>query len=746
MLGVYVGAIFLSAFLLFSVQPMAAKVVLPILGGAPAVWNAAMLFFQAMLLAGYGYAHWLSSRPPRTQAVLHLGVFTIAAATLPIGLRNAGTASEMVYGAPAAATLGLLLLAVGAPVFVLCGASPLLSRWFTLSGHPRRRDPYFLYAASNAGSMAGLLAYPIGLEPILTLSQQRSAWSIGYLLLLLLFVACAWPLVVRSRHQKDRVAHASPPSDSQRPRPRATQRLTWILLALVPAGLTMAATQYLTTDIASAPFLWVIPLSIYLLTYILAFGPRGPALGRVGSRALPFAALGVATLLAAGVSSPLWLIMPAHLILLFIAAVACHGRLARERPDPARLTEYYLLVALGGVLAGVLNTFAAPALFDSVAEYPILIVAACLLRDRMPGDGWASLPRPDRIANHALAWAVVAAIPVAFLVFDRRWLADAGLDASVRRGLTWGVPFFIAGPLLRLRWQFAAAVACIAALPQMSSSMRENILHRERTFFGVHQVHIRRAAGQVFHEYQHGRTIHGVQRLADDARAEPLAYYARSGPLGQLIATLESAHRFDQLAAVGLGTGAVAAYGRPDLRITFFEIDPAVVRIARNPAFFTYLSRSPSPIDIIEGDARLTLARQPDAIFDLILLDAFSSDAIPTHLITREALATYLRVLKPSGVIAWHISNRFLDLEPIVARLARDAGLVGLVAQHKPTPEETRREVAASIYVVLARAEDSLAPLRGFPGWHGLAGADGAQAWSDDYCDVARALLRGFRD
>lgn len=742
MLGVYACTIFLAAFLLFGIQPMAAKMILPLLGGSPSVWNAAMLFFQTALLTGYTYAHCVGALRPRFQVALHMTIFAAGLLALPIGLRewSLNPSPDTPHALSAIVMLGA---SVGIPAIILCSASPLLSRWFAMSRHIRSSSPYFLYAASNAGSMLGLLSYPVAIEPLFTLTQQRHAWSLAYAVLLLLFLVCG--TIVWRRNRAAQPFDARPDLVLEPPLPagaRWRERAWWALLAMIPASLTMAATQYITTDIASVPFLWVVPLSIYLLTYIIAFSGWNSRAALVASRALPFMALAVCTLLAAGVSSPFALMIPAHLLLLLVAALACHGRLSSERPHPSRLTEFYFFIALGGVAAGIFNTLIAPAVFDSVAEYPIMIVAACLCRGWMPHDRWAGLPKRKQTANWLSAWIVVLLVPAMLLIVERRWLGTGLLSLPMLKSVKWVVPMLATGSLLRLRFHFAAALALLAGFPFVSPWPDITLLYNERTFFGVHRVTQQSRNGLTFNEYLHGRTIHGVQRIDPDTTQEPLSYYSRIGPLGQIISAMEERGGFERFGAVGLGTGAAAAYGRPGLGITFFEIDPTVARIARDPALFTYLRDSRSEIDIVIGDARLTLSAQPEGTFDLLLLDAFSSDAIPTHLLTREALAVYLRALRQDGVIAWHISNRYLDLRPVVARLAEEAGLVGLTLIHEPASEDELRGVAASEYIALARSAEAFGTLNDDRKWRALRSGPGGRTWTDDYCDLLGAMNR----
>ncbi len=751
MLAFFTVAIFLSASLLFLVQPMAAKMILPLLGGSPGVWNAVMLFFQSMLLAGYAYAHWLSARAIRTQVVVHAALLAVAGAMLPVALPSAEWATNAGEGSPALFALVLLGVAVGGPAFVLCSASPLISRWFALSDPGRARRLGFLYAASNAGSMIALLAYPFAVEPNLTLSAQRTIWSAAFAGLGVMLLTCG--LVAWRRGGR---AQEPPPPRPTAPAvaPGATdgraltlQRLRWIVLALVPASLSMAVTQYITMDIASAPFLWVLPLSIYLLTYIIAFGPGGARFGRIAGMLLAPAAAGVAAMLMVDARSPLALIVPAHLALLFFAGVSCHARLATELPRAERLTEYYLLIAFGGVLAGLVNTLWAPNLFSGIAEYPIAIVAACLLGR---GTSAVSAGRSKRrLIWEVLCWAPVALVVPAFFLFEVGWLGVGVFGRDARFVLLWAVPTALALAVILFRVRFAAALACMLIVPLVYEPRGKETLLTVRTFFGVHRVLRTHSAGKVFHELYHGRTLHGLECVSPGERGKPNSYYTPDGPYGQVIAMMQGRAGFERMGVLGLGAGGLAAYGREGTTITFFEIDPEVIAIARSRELFSFVSDSDATVEIVAGDARLTLARRPTGSFDLLCLDAFSSDSIPTHLMTKEALSIYLAALRDDGVIAWHISNLFLDLEPVVAQLAADAGLVGLIRNDVISREQESEGRASSDLVVVARTREALGPLMYDKDWRPLGtggGAASARVWTDDYCDILSALRWNERE
>lgn len=746
----FVAAVFLGAWLLFAVQPMAAKLILPLLGGSPGVWNTVMLFFQGLLLAGYASAHWLGERPARMQPIVLLGVGAAAALMLPIGLPTGERWLPGAHDSPQLAALVLLGLSVGAPAFLLCTVSPIVARWFSISGARGGDNPWFLYAASNAGSMLGLLSYPLLVEPNLTLSQQRWAWSMAYGVLLALLGVCGFVIATRggrpAAHEPRHGARVPAPAASDAPASSLTpQRLRWVALALVPASLSMAVTQYLSTDVAAAPFLWVLPLSIYLLTFIIAFSGLGPRASVLASWMLGPAVVLVAVLFIREQRTPIVFVMAAHLTLLLCAGLACHGRLASEKPDVARLTEFYLLMSLGGVLAGVFNTLWAPNLFDSVAEYPIMMAAACLLRPAL--DTKAGGPRWKR----ALWWGLPALVIPVYFIASSPTILEGWLDWSMRQTMIWALPAALALAVLWSRAKLALAVAAMLFIPTLEDRARVDILLTVRTFFGVHRVMRFDIADASFHALWHGRTVHGVQRLGEAYRSTPLSYYTRSGPMGDVFAELErraqESGARQAAACVGLGAGALAAYGRPGLAMTFYEIDPIVKEIASNQSLFSYLEASRSPIDFVLGDARITLSRAPDASYDLIVIDAFSSDAIPVHLLTREALQLYFRKLKPGGMLALHISNIFLDLWPVVSALARDQGLAVIHRFDADITDKNRSEYGAgkdpSHWVVLARQSPDLGSLMMAEGWRTAASESSVPSvrpWTDDYSDVLGAV------
>jgi hypothetical protein len=715
--GLFSCTLFLSAALLFLVQPLVARLVLPRLGGTPAVWNTCMLFFQSALLAGYAYAHALPSwLGVRRHAVLHLAILLLPLLVLPITVP--ADWSPPSDGNPIGWLLMLLLLVVGLPFFAVATAAPLLQRWFAATRDPAAGDPYFLYAASNLGSMIGLFAYPFVLEPNFRLADQGRIWTLGYLLLLLLTALCAG------------VVWRSPPA-GELPR-RGTLRLSvapvtaarrglWLALAFVPSSLMLSVTTYLTTDIAAVPLLWVVPLALYLMTFVLAFARRNLVPFELLARGMPLMLIVGMLLLLTGVNDPPGVVVVLHLLLLFWVGLVCHGRLAQDRPDPACLTEFYLITSIGGALGGLFNALVAPLIFASIAEYPLVLAMAGLLLPTRAGD---SLRQRD------LLLPVAVGLLTLLLIALGRWLAVGG-QAGV--ALAFALPLVVCYVLHERPLRFGLALAAVLLAGSQFQGVHGRAEFRLRSFYGAHRVSLDPSGG--FRILWHGNTVHGQQSL-DPARAdEPLNYYHRTGPIGRLLTALRDDPRLERVGLVGLGAGALATYSQSGQRWTFFEIDPAVLHIARDSRLFTFLQHARGEIDYVLGDARLRLA-EPGDRFGLLIVDAFSSDAIPVHLLTREALRTYRDRLQPDGLLAFNISNRYLNLRSVLANLARDAGLRCFVRDDlSPSAEERAAGKSPSVWAVLTASSSDAANLRR-AGWDELRGDPRQPVWTDDFSNL----------
>ena len=716
----FAATIFVGSFLLFLVQPMIARMALPRLGGAPAVWNSAMLVYQALLLFGYAYAHWLARVPARQQAMIHLGVFAVAALTLPIGLIAANPPAD------ANAFLWvpwLLLTSIGPLFFVVSAQAPLLQRWFSVSGGG---DPYPLYAASNLGSFAGLIAYPLVVEPLLPLAEQRWLWSGAYVLLALLVAWCALTLPRGTQAQE------SPRAISQ---PIAWRTLlTWVVLAAVPSGLILSTTLHLTTDLVAMPLLWVAPLGVYLLSFTVAFAARRTVADTISRLAPIILLIAICGLFLEAKS--LDLIFAGVMVLnLFTLSVALHSQLFERRPAPEQLTLFYLAMSVGGVIGGIFCALVAPLVFDWTYEHLLLLVAAALLI-ATPSlfDRFAALWNGDRRARRL---TIGGAVLVLLLAVSGKGLL--GLPESQR------VSYFAALAIIavaiaaignkRLFGVSAAAlIICAGGWEQLALSATPGKM--SRSFFGVYSV---RADDSGSRTLVHGTTVHGVQNLGSEARERTATtYYAPNSGVGLAAAAAPAVFGGDaRIGVVGLGAGTLACYARPGQQWMFYEIDPLIVDIARDPRQFTFLSRCQPDARVVVGDARLSLQNAPPAGADLLVVDAFSSDSIPMHLLTREAFGAYRRHIGDQGLLLVHISNRYLDLEPVVAA-SSGGGWHARVRTYEPAAADKGRNYTPSIWVALSRDPTTLGRLVELSGkeWRPLGRRDAVAAWTDDHASL----------
>ena len=824
---------FLSALLLFSIQPLFAKMVLPILGGAPSVWAVALCFFQGALLAGYCYAHWLNGYvPARWTGAVHLAVFCLAVTALPIGLPAAWR--EPPPGDPYLWQLGLFSVAVGLPFIAVSANAPLLQAWFAKTGHPDGRDPYFLYGASNLGSFIALLAYPLLLEPAFGLTSLSRQWTIGFVLLGLAIAVCY--LAMRATvGEEDAAAPAVSEAAASAPdeAPTWAARLGWIGLAMVPSALLTAFTTHVATDVASAPLIWVLPLSLYLLTFVLVFRDRplayipcvlaAAAAGYIGFRSgaswlsnllavvtgsdemrlsissqdwLPRigAVVGVALFTLAyvrGLLSPVRWLLLFHLAAVilallqlsqtrhdtwfvsaatgvaafFLSALVAHRTLYEARPAARHLTEFYLWMSLGGVLGGLFAALLAPKLFSEVLEYPILLALtiACRpqalsikLQDREEllklwlifATGvlvvwWSQLANlEDKIRDLAFWFSEnVAALGIGAAVSSLlRSIAGYGIAAVLAAVFAAVLVAYIRYPVRQLT---AAFLMCLAVIMLPSSVKRGDA---ERSYFGIYRVS--ESYDKEFMILTHGTTLHGAQRIRDNTGAlvvdtTPGTYYHPGSPMAKGVELvrerLTEAGRKGRYGVVGLGTGSLTCFSKEGESWRIFEIDPVIVGIASDPTRFSFVSNCQPRLDVVLGDARLTMAKEPDASFDLIIVDAFSSDAIPVHLMTAEAMRLYAAKLKPDGVLLLHISNRYLDLDSVLAAtMPLVPGLDGVIL----SDDEADGSYASTTSTagVFSMSKDSLEAFRKLEMSREMADTP-IRAWTDDYSDILAPFL-----
>ncbi len=730
--------LFCSSGLLFLAEPMFARMALPLLGGTPGVWNGCMVSFQALLLAAYSWGHWsIGWLGARRQAVVQLLVLIAAGLALPIavpaGWRPPPGQSPIMW------LLALLPVGVGLPFFAMAGAAPVLQKWFAASGHRAANDPYFLYAASNLGSMAALLAYPTVIEPFLRVADQSRLWSAGYFVVIALVGGCA--LFIGPGQPPARAVSIEPIS--------VRRRLRWIVLAMVPSSLLLGTTTFITTDIAAVPLLWIVPLAIYLLSFILVFTSRPIVPHRLMARLQPVMVLWVALFMLGRMAQPVWMVLMVHLAALFVSSMVCHGELAADRPSTARLTDFYLTISLGGVLGGMFNSLLAPLIFHTAAEYPIALIAACALcpNPRTSQPNVRSNPQSNARSNALwtnrtldVAWPIIVGalalgMPralAALLHHDSMSLHMAGLGCAI----------LAATSALRRRARFLASLAVLFFIVGMAPA-HGRMLAIQRSFFGIHRV-IRNPDGP-FNDLYHGTTVHGRQwvQAATGITSRPttaLTYYCRSGPIGQLLLQRSAAGQAKRVGIVGMGVGSLAAYAGPGTQLTYYEIDPSVRWMARDSGYFSFLKSAESrgaDVRIIMGDARLTLRETPSHSFDILVLDAFCGDAIPVHLLTREAMAIYTDKLADNGILAIHTSNMYLNLVPVCSALAADAGCVGVYQDDlRLSPQDAADGKAASQWAILAKSPATLKVQQADPRWRPLAPVQGGTVWTDDFSNI----------
>ncbi len=744
-LPVYTMTIFLSAFLLFGVQPMFTKMVMPILGGTPAVWSVAMVFFQSVLLLGYAYAHGLIRLcSPRVGAAVHL---TLMAVVLMVGLPIA-LAGE--WGSPpeqgqALWLIGVFAASVGLPFFAISANGPLLQAWFARTGHPHAGDPYFLYGASNIGSLLALLAYPFVIEQMLTLDRQSALWSSGFLALLIAIGASALflrPGMVAGAAGKAAVAAQNPPESGHEQGASAgvtmKDRMAWIGLSLVPSALLVAATAHITTDIAAVPLLWVIPLALYLLTFSVAFRSGGQTMDRALKLAQPVLLAAIMASFSIAVSMPFYAVLALHLAFFTVSVVICHRELYARRPAVGDLTQFYFFMSLGGVIGGALTSLVAPLVFERLMEFAILTLAVLLCRADVR-------TRLGQFRPMAVGGAL-AVVLLLFALVDRNVIARGDFPVQplvMLLILTMGLTIIWSARPVRL---LISATICM--LITLTVTTPPNLIERTRSFFAVHAIY-KTPNGQGRY-LEHGNTIHGAERWADASgaalatRPEPASYFHFGGAYHQGIEAARAARggKFGKVAVVGLGMGSLACHSRPGETWEFFEIDPEVVRIARDKSLFRSFTECTPGAKVVVGDGRLTLAREAGG-YDLIMLDAFSSASPPVHLVTKEAVAMYASKLSPGGVLIFNVSNRHMVLSHVVAGSAAASGLTTWNAKDKPGKGDFMTSLKTTVEVaVVAKSPDDVGAIARDAAWTQTEVPADFAIWTDDFSNILDPLRR----
>lgn len=747
MLAVFGITIFLGAALLFIAELMFAKMVLPLLGGTPAVWNTCTVFFQASLLAGYYYAHAVTTRIKiERQLLLHSALFIVPILFLPISI-SAGwtppTGKNPIFD-----LLVLLTVSIGLPFVMVSTTAPLIQRWFSVTGHGAGEDPYFLYAASNAGGFAGLVGYVVLLEPNFTRTMISELWKYGYMLLVVLTVLCAVS-VYRSRRGKL-------PEDVREKKDKGAdiekidrfRVVRWMLLAAVPASLLLGLTTFITTDIMAVPLLWVLPLSIYLLTYIMAFSRRTWILRKALWVMLPiFAVIQTLFLTFPGRGSiiPISIKTCFHMTTFFLVALACHSDLAKDRPGTGNLTKYYLLISLGGVLGGAFNALVAPVVFQSVIEYPAMLVIAYILTVYPAASEKRGVKKKDKKKGRVKTWktdvlwiaSVTAAAFLGMIVLKRSAPDQIAQYYVVLSAI--GL-IMISGIFRRYRFGIALGICMVLLNTVGLESSLGQIVYRERTFYGLTRVHRWVSQSQSAKILMNGTTCHGFQFQGDESRRIPTTYYSFNGPLGDIFGFVRNDSAPERVGVIGLGAGTIACYAGRNDTVKFYEIDPAVARVALDPRYFTYLEDATdrgANLDLTMGDGRLTVAKEPEGYFDLLIVDAFGSDSVPTHLLTTEALGMYMGKVRPGGIVAMNITNHNADISSVLGNTASSVGLAVYIRRDKGDYTDER---TPSIWVAMSRNPSEIEGLAANEGWSPLEKDERYRPWTDDYSNILQVL------
>ncbi len=715
----------LSATLLFVVQPMFSKMILPLVGGSPQVWNTAMLFFQVCLLAGYAYAHGTTKfLSIRVQAVLHVLLIVLFAFVLPFSIPSGWYPPE--GGDPTLWQLTVMATTVGGPFFILSGSAPMFQRWFSHSGHKDADNPYFLYGASNLGSMSSLLLYPILIEPFLTLHTQAATWAFGYGLLGLATACCAALVWNKS-------SHAVKENDTEVSEDKITngRRLKWIILSFIPSSLMLGVTTYITTDIASVPLLWVLPLAIYIGTFIIVFARNQivtlPQLTTAFGISIIALALNEMSLIH--IFDMPFFTIALHFIVFFLAATMCHLALAQSRPAAKNLTEFYLIMSFGGALGGFFNAIIVPNVFIVPIEYQLVLLMAVLVRyqDNVTHgfktviEAIKASPKEVFTIEKIMLLVIIISIGVSTVVAKSNDTLFLGIAGAVSIALLF---------LLRTRWAFLLAITPILLTNQIY--LPSDVLYQDRNFFGV--MRIVQDTNERF--LMHGTTNHGTQPTIEGYELEQTSYYSQQSPVRDAFGIFNAQDGDQEVAVIGIGIGVLTCQQKDGRHFDLYEIDKDIADIAENEEYFYYLKRCGSPYDIMLGDGRIRMQKQPDQKYDLIIGDAFSSDSIPIHLMTKEAIEIYLNKIKDDGLITIHISNRYLDIEPVVTLIGKELGVYVYAKATLGAPVgDTEIEGYDSHYISITKSKKIVEQLKA-QGWSEGRTREGVKMWTDDFSNI----------
>ena len=735
--ALFVVSVLASACLMFLLQPLLARMLLPVFGGSPAVWNICMVFFQMLLLAGYAYAHESVRRLGiARQMLMHAAILLGSLAMLPHALSS----TQVDTAHPELAVLQLLVGMAAVPFFVLSTNSSLTQRWFSVASLRGSGDPFWLYAASNVGSLVALVSYPFLVEPSLGVRAQLHYWAIGYVAFALITVATMY-VAYRRMHSSAYLTaadNAAPADIATQPAVTTRRRMSWVARSAIASSLLLSITMEISTDVIAAPLFWVLPLALYLLSFVVAFSSHRPRRAAVSYATLLGIALCLVLVIVPTVL-PLWFALLVLLATLFAGALLCHGDLADDRPSASDLTSFYLWISVGGAIGGIANSLVAPLIFSSIAEYPItlLLLALVVRPPRAEGDAWSWRGAREMLASHvALAMIGATLVAIVAVLRGRAGHVHAASDTTILQWQFMPLAILVCGVLYRRQpGVFPLATALAAAFVLAGLQFTDPIIDQGRSFFGVSRV--------TENGYEriliHGVTVHGSQRKAPALRDIPTSYYYPDGPLGWVVA-----HAPDSatIGVVGLGAGSLAPLARAGQSLTFYEIDPLVEAMARRD--FTFLSDSKAAIRVAIGDGRRLIAAEPDDHFDVLVLDAFSGDAIPTHLLTEEAISLYLHKLKGDGVLVIHISNRYADLARVLRGWHDVTGQRVAMSQYVPAAREQAQGVRSTVAVALSRSPRGLMRLAQTRQWYWIEDDGPSVHWTDDHVSVIDVLNRNI--